>query len=170
MRYVIRFWNELPEELPVELPDDTPADIIVFALEADELWSFVGSKDQEQWIWLAIERKTRQVVGYWVGDHSQESAWGLYWSIPKHVRQQACFYTDQLHAYGCVFPKQRHQSAAFKELRKTKIIERFNNTLRQRCARLVRKTLSFSKKLEHHIKAIYFFLVHYNFQKIASLL
>jgi hypothetical protein len=40
MRYVIRFWNELP--------DDTPADIIVFALEADELWSFVGSKDQEQ--------------------------------------------------------------------------------------------------------------------------
>lgn len=91
MRYVIRFWNELPEELPVELPDDTPADIIVFALEADELWSFVGSKDKEQWIWLAIERKTRQVVGYWVGDHSQESALGLYLSIPKQVRLRAYF-------------------------------------------------------------------------------
>jgi IS1 family transposase len=35
----------------------------------------------------------------------------------------------------------------------TSYIERLNNTLRQRVARLVRKTLSFSKKLENHIGA-----------------
>ncbi|MBE9123011.1 hypothetical protein IQ269_19965 [Tychonema sp. LEGE 07199] len=29
-------------------------------------------------------------------------------------------------------------------------MERLNNTLRQRISRLVRKTLSFSKKLENH--------------------
>ncbi|MBW4473112.1 MAG: IS1 family transposase, partial [Stenomitos rutilans HA7619-LM2] len=34
--------------------------------------------------------------------------------------------------------------------------------LRQRVSRLVRKTLSFSKKLENHIGAIWFFIHHYN--------
>jgi IS1 family transposase len=41
-------------------------------------------------------------------------------------------------------------------------IERFNNTLRQRCSRLVRKRLSFSQKLENHIGAIKYFIGRYN--------
>jgi hypothetical protein len=40
--------------------------------------------------------------------------------------------------------------------------ERFNNTLRQRVGRLVRKTLSFSKKLSNHIGAVWYFVHHYN--------
>jgi hypothetical protein len=34
--------------------------------------------------------------------------------------------------------------------------------MRQRISRLVRKTLSFSKKLENHIGAIWYFIHHYN--------
>jgi insertion element IS1 protein InsB len=34
--------------------------------------------------------------------------------------------------------------------------------MRQRVSRLVRKTLSFSKKLENHIGAIWLFIHHYN--------
>ena len=41
-------------------------------------------------------------------------------------------------------------------------IERFNNTLRQRISRLVRKTLSFSKKQTHHVAAIWNFIHYYN--------
>ncbi|MEH1876828.1 IS1 family transposase [Nostoc sp.] len=37
-----------------------------------------------------------------------------------------------------------------------------NNTMRQRISRLVRKTLSFSKKLDNHIGAIWYFIHHYN--------
>ena len=62
-------------------------------------------------------------------------------------------YTDFWAAYGAVFPSQRHK-AVVKETGKTSYIERFNNTLRQRVSRLVRKTLSFSKSLENHIGAI----------------
>jgi len=40
-------------------------------------------------------------------------------------------------------------------------IERFNNTLRQRVSRLVRDTLSFSKKLANHIGAIKYFICRY---------
>ena len=55
----------------------------------------------------------------------------------------------------------RHK-AVVKETGLTNHIERFNNTLRQRVSRLVRKTLSFSKKLENHIGAIIYFINHYN--------
>ncbi|WP_445301921.1 IS1 family transposase, partial [Microcoleus sp. N9_A1] len=41
-------------------------------------------------------------------------------------------------------------------------MERFNCTIRQRVSRLVRKSLSFSKKLENHIAAIWHFVHHYN--------
>jgi insertion element IS1 protein InsB len=56
---------------------------------------------------------------------------------------------------------QRH-CAVGKESGLTSYIERLNNTLRQRIARLVRKTLSFSKKLENHIGAIWMFIHAYN--------
>ncbi len=44
----------------------------------------------------------------------------------------------------------------------TSLVERFNNTLRQRVSRLVRKTLSFSKSVENHIGAIWYFIHAYN--------
>ena len=49
-----------------------------------------------------------------------------------------------------------------KESGKTSYIERLNNTLRQRISRLVRKSLSFSKKIENHIGAIGYFIGDYN--------
>ena len=55
-----------------------------------------------------------------------------------------------------------------KETGLTAYIERLNNTLRQRIYRLVRKTLYFSKKLENHLGAIWYF-IHHHHQAIASL-
>ena len=49
----------------------------------------------------------------------------------------------------------------------TQHVGRFNNTLRQRVGRLVGKTLSFSKKLENHISAIWLFVHHYNAQRAS---
>ena len=61
-------------------------------------------------------------------------------------------------------PAERHKGIT-KQARKTNHIERFNNTLRQRLARLVRETLSFSTKVENHLGAIKFFIWHYNLEK-----
>jgi len=49
-----------------------------------------------------------------------------------------------------------------KESGKTNHIERFNCTMRQRISCLVQKAPSFSKKLENHIGAIWYFIHHYN--------
>jgi len=28
----------------------------------DEMWSFVGSKESKQWIWIAMDAKSRQII------------------------------------------------------------------------------------------------------------
>ena len=35
--------------------------------EADEMWSFVHSKDNERWLWYAIDHDTREILAYVFG-------------------------------------------------------------------------------------------------------
>jgi insertion element IS1 protein InsB len=70
-------------------------------------------------------------------------------------------YTDFWEAYEAIFPAKRHLPVG-QETGKTSHIERFNCPLRQRVSRLVRKTLSFSKKLKNPIGAIGYFVRYYN--------
>lgn len=130
-------------------------------LQLDEMWSFVGSKRCKQWIWLALDVDSRQIVGAYIGDRTRQAAKRLWQSLPAVYRQCAVCYTDFWEAYVGVLPSQRHQAVG-KETGCTSYIERFNNTLRQRVGRLVRKTLSFSKKLNNHIGAVWYFIHHYN--------
>lgn len=130
-------------------------------VQMDELWSFVDHKGNKQWVWLALDVVSREIVGCFIGDRSKESAKGLWASLPAVYRQCAVIYTDGWDAYKSVLPSKRHRVVG-KETGLTSYIERFNNTLRQRVSRLVRKTLSFSKSIENHIGAIWNFIQHYN--------
>ena len=125
------------------------------------MWSFVGSKANKVWIWLAIDANSRQIVGVHIGGRDAEGAKKLWQSLPPSYRQCAVAYTDFWSAYEKIFPSTRHRAVG-KESGKTNHIERFNCTLRQRVSRLVRKTLSFSKKLCNHIGAIWYFVHAYN--------
>jgi insertion element IS1 protein InsB len=130
-------------------------------MQLDEMWSFMGNKQNKQWIWLALDADTCEIVGVYMGARSGKSAQRLWQSLPVVYRQCALAYTDFWEAYQGVLPSKRH-CAVGKDSGKTSYIERFNNTLRQRVGRLVRKTLSFSKKLVNHIGAVWFFINHYN--------
>lgn len=98
---------------------------------ADELRSFVDYKGNKQWVWLAIDAETREVLGCYGGDRSRTSAKVLWESIPEGYRQCAKGYTDFWDAYATVIPSQRH-AAVGKDSGLTSYIERLNNTLRQR--------------------------------------
>ncbi|BAU42706.1 IS1 transposase [Leptolyngbya sp. O-77] len=102
---------------------------------------------------MAIDADTREIIGCHIGERSRESAIALWQSILAVYRQCAKVYTDDWEAYVTVIPSKRH-GAVGKESGLTSYIEHLNITLRQRISRLVRKTLSFSKKLENHIGAI----------------
>jgi insertion element IS1 protein InsB len=169
LHFMVERFVACPEHLHVQHPA-SPTGVIIRQLEAeaDELWSFVQKKTNKQWIWIAVDVNTRQVIAFHVGDRSRDSATELWAKIPLVYREQATFHTDRYAAYQGVIPAARHQ-AITKNARTTNHIERLNNTLRQHLSRLVRETLSFSKKLANHIGAIKYFICHYNLARAAAL-
>ena len=130
-------------------------------IEADELWSFVGSKADVRWVWVALDRDTRRVLGMVTGDRSGATAQRLWDALPAGVRDDGLVFTDFLASYGAALPKDQHHAVG-KETGETAHIERFWLTLRQRCARFVRKTLSFSKCERNHLGALWYFIRLHN--------
>jgi insertion element IS1 protein InsB len=61
-------------------------------------------KANKQWIWIAMDAKTRQGIAFPVGDRSRRSARRLSAKIPHAYRQHATFYTDQYVVYEGVIP------------------------------------------------------------------
>ena len=158
--YMDELYDEIPQDLACCIPDDAEIEMVEMNCEADELWSFVGRKSNKKWLWLALDRRRRQVVALFVGDRGEGGARGLWEALPERYRQKATFYTDDWAAYKQVIPAERHR---FRKTKKdTNHVERFFCTLRQRCSRLVRLSLSFSKKLDRHVKSIRFVVTHYN--------
>lgn len=130
----------------------------MLSIEVDELWTFVDSKANKTWVWLARCRETKQFVGLAVGDRSAETGKILWASIPEVIRAKSIFYSDYWEAYGTFIPKEQH--VVGKEY--TSFIERSNCALRQRIGRLVRKTCSFSRCIVNLENQIKFFILSYN--------
>jgi IS1 family transposase len=137
-------------------------------LELDELWSFVLKKARKRWIWIALCRQTRQVVAFVVGDRSEKTCRRLWKAIPEVFRHAQC-YTDFWKAYPKVLPSVQH-TAVGKESGETAHVERWNLTLRQRLARFVRRTLSFSKSSQMHEACLRLFIHAYNINHALTLL
>jgi insertion element IS1 protein InsB len=169
MGFLAARFAALPDHLHVR-PVAAPRDVLIGRLEveAGELWGFVTKKANKQWVWIAMDKQTRQILAFHVGDRSHESAKQLWPNLPVVYREQATFYTDQYAVYTGIIPAAQHK-AITKHARKTNRIERFNNTMRQRVSRLVRDTLAFSKKLANHIGAIKYFICYYNLTRAAAL-
>lgn len=134
-------------------------------VELDELWSYVRCKRQQAWVWLALCRRTRQVVAYAIGDRSEDTCRRLWQRMPESYRRLHT-YSDFWQAYQNVVPEEQHEAVG-KDSGQTNHIERFNNTLRQRLGCLVRKTLSFSKSMAWHQLRIRLFLLRYNRDRAA---
>lgn len=160
--FIERQYLETPEDLRFVEP--LAAEIELFCLEADELWSFVARRENKRWIWLILERRTRQIIALHIGDRSQNSALALWAKVPLSLKAQALVLTDCWDAYALAIPSNQHV-ACEKQSGQVSLIERFNCTLRQRVSRLVRKSLSFSKSDWFHQEAIKYFIAHYNLER-----
>jgi insertion element IS1 protein InsB len=162
LHFLVEGFTACPDDLHAQCPTQ-PTAVLLSRLEAeaDEMWSFVQKKANKQWIWIAMDAITRQIIAFHVGDRSDKSGKALWANIPLVYREQAMFHTDQYDVYKGVIPAEQHR-AITKQARKTNHIERFNNTLRQRVSRLVRETLSFSNTLAHHLGASKYCIGHDN--------
>ena len=158
----IEQWADQLPPLETTLVDAQVDDV----LELDELWSFVFKKAHQRWVWVALCRRTRQIVAYFIGDRSENSCLQLWRRIPRAFTR-CCSFSDFWEAYQRIFATDRHQAVG-KDSGETNHIERWFNTLRQRLARFVRKTLSFSKSDHFHELVFRLFVHHYNRECISQ--
>ena len=100
------------------------------------------------WLWTAVNRKTKRLVGFHVGDRSSESFENLCENI-SHI--DAEFYaTDQYTAYDIIPRNRRLVGKAH-----TYTVERMNRLLRHYLARFTRKTYCWSKSLNMIIDSVF---------------
>lgn len=87
LEFISNLIAELPEDLNAEVVTEND-EIEVVLLEADELWSYVGSKDNPQWLWLVMHSRTRQVVAMQVGPRNKQTAEKLFYKLPEPLKKK----------------------------------------------------------------------------------
>jgi IS1 family transposase len=130
-----------------------PGDII----EYDEVWSYVQNKDNQCWLFTAMCRRTRQIVGFALGERNLITC-ALVWKEMPFPYTDCQSFSDFFYTYS-MFP---NNTPVSKQSGETAHMERWNNTLRQRLGRYVRKTLSFSKSRLWHELVTKWFILEYN--------
>ena len=125
--------------------------------ELDEMWSFVGNKSQQRWLWHAIDHQTGKILAYVFGSRKDEVFLQLRDLLEPFGIQR--FYSDDWGAYERHIEKAEHCVGK----RNTQKIERKHLTLRTRIKRLARKTICFSKLEEMHDIVIGLFINRYEF-------
>lgn len=91
MPWLLGFIDEIVAALPPDLNAQVVHendDIEVVLLEADEQWSYVGSKENPQWLWLVMHSKTRQIVSMQVGKRDKQTAEKLFAKLPEPLKKK----------------------------------------------------------------------------------
>ena len=129
----------------------------VEAAEVDEMWSFVGKKQEPRWLWHALDHGTGKILAYVFGRRQDEGFLQLKALLePFGITR---FFTDHWGAYARHLAPETHVPGK----RHTQQIERKHLTLRTRIKRLARKTICFSKSIEMHDIVIGLFVNRYEF-------
>jgi insertion element IS1 protein InsB len=116
----------------------------VEAAEVDEMWSFVGKKQEPRWLWHAIDHGTRKVLAYVFGRRKDEVFLQLKALLESFGIRR--LFTDRWGAYARHLAPETHMPGK----RNTQQIERKHLTLRARIKRLARKTICFSRSCVMH--------------------
>ncbi len=79
-------------------------------LELAEMWAFVGKR--KGWLWLAIERASRRIVGWVLGCRGAATGRRLFNALPLRYQSNTTYYTDAWEAYAKVLPAEAHRPSA----------------------------------------------------------
>ncbi|MGB0881229.1 MAG: IS1 family transposase, partial [Polaribacter sp.] len=119
-----------------------------YTAEADEFWSYVGSKDNQRWTWYAMDKNSGIILA-WVNGKRTDASFKKLLDLLKDT-PIGQYYTDDWGAYSRLLSKSLHTIG--KEF--TWKIERKNLNFRTHIKRLNRKTICFSKNEKIHDNVI----------------
>ena len=168
-------------------------------IQCDEIWAFCYAKQKtvdnakpaldgagDVWTWTALERDTKLIIAYEVGDRSAVTAMEFIGNLRTRLTTRVQLTTDGLKAYLEAVEDAFGDDIDFAQLVKiydkdtnqrkravignpverdisTSHVERQNLNMRMGMRRFTRLTNAFSKKLENHIHMLSLYFVYYNF-------
>ncbi len=109
--------------------------------ELDEMRIFVRKKNNPVWLVYAINKNTKQIVGFYVGRRNNTTLNAVIKTLINSKPSK--IYTDKLRNYQYLIPKEIHKATRFG----TNTIERKNLDLRTHLKRLNRRTICFRRSI-----------------------
>ena len=112
------------------------------------MWSFVRTKDDQRWLWYAIDKETRAILALVFGERELKGKNEAFLELKALLEPFGIktFCTDGLSTYERNLKGFTHIISK----KHTQRIERKNLTLRTRIKRLCRKTICYSKCQDMH--------------------
>ena len=126
-----------------------------YTAEADEFWSYVGSKDNQRWTWYAMD-KSSGIILAWVNGRRTDNSFEKLLDLLKDT-PIGQYYTDDWGAYSRLLPSNIHTIGKDQTWK----IERKNLNFRTHIKRLNRKTIWFSKNEQIHDNVIGMYIEKY---------
>jgi insertion element IS1 protein InsB len=134
--------------------------VSVNEVEMDEMWSFVGDKSHQYWLWWAIDHTTGEPLAFHFGTREYKNLDELLSLLSPFAIK--IVYCDNNFAYQ----SRVTNSEVVTGKKNTQKIERKHLSLRTWCSRLVRKGIRFSKDPRMHKIVIALIINFWFFQRI----
>ena len=83
-------YETLSDDLNASLVTENE-ELVVVITEIDEMWSYVGNKKNQQWLWLVMDATSRQILAFHVGDRSKKSGETLLKKLPEDFKKKQSF-------------------------------------------------------------------------------
>jgi IS1 family transposase/transposase-like protein len=125
-------------------------------LQVDEMWSFVGKKANQRWLWYGFDAARKQIIAWQTGRRTDATCERLMGKLSGCQVLRYC--TDEWESYEKLLPVERHWVG--KEA--TQSIERQNLNFRTHLKRYQRKTICFSKSEPMHDAVTKLYIDHSN--------
>jgi IS1 family transposase len=125
-------------------------------LEIDEMWSFVGKKANQRWLWYAFDPSRKKVVCWELGRRTDDTCQKLLRKLSDC--QVLRYHTDDWESYEKYLPETHHWTGKSG----TQRIERNNLNFRTHLKRLQRETICFSRADDMHEAVTRLYVRHLN--------
>ena len=135
-----------------------PDNEVLQQVEIDELWSYVGSKKNQQWLWYGWDREHKKLLRYLIGPRTDKSCEQLMTQLSEYQIEQHC--SDKWQSYPKFIDPEKHVISK----KETQNIERKNLDFRTHLKRLSRRTICFSKSPEMHEAVVKLYIYHTKLQ------
>jgi insertion element IS1 protein InsB len=126
------------------------------------MWHYIQNKDDKCWIWLAICKITKLILGFITGSRGQKTGIIFFNKITKFTPANTTYFTDYWEPYTKFIPSTQH----YQGKDQTYTIEGYNSNFRDDLQRLTRKTKAYSKSQDLLDASLYLYIAEHNSKKL----